>query len=87
MTSTQAQFDTSADYLKSISKDICADNGCTEEEHVCESYAYIDLGGIVQDVCASDYWRGSPALIAAIPMPFDGSGEELVKAVEEDIFG
>jgi hypothetical protein len=32
---------TLSQYLRQRSKEICADNHCTEDQHNCESYAYI----------------------------------------------
>lgn len=54
--------------LSELSRGICRDNGCTEEDHNCESIAYctvylddvenriVDLD--IHDVCLSDFWRG-----------------------------
>jgi len=73
-----------AEWLTSKSKDICEMNGCTEDEHNCESYAYVSADAVCHDVCISDYWRGwgsddekRHGKLAAIPMPFEGNGREL----------
>ena len=74
-TSNQAQ--TLADYLAKRSVEICRDNGCTEYEHKCESYAYVDKDGSLLDICASDYFQGTSKPHAAIPIPWTGSQAEL----------
>ena len=88
---TQNQWQKLADELKAQSKEICEMNGCTEDNHNCESYAYIAEDGSLIDVCASDYFQGwgsaDEALhggCAAIPLPWDGDGAELKDAVEDD---
>ncbi|MCP4541720.1 MAG: hypothetical protein GY832_31700 [Chloroflexi bacterium] len=80
-----------AELLSARSNDICRDNGCNDDEHNCESYAYISQGGVLHDVCQSDYWCGWGSsdeercgLLAAIALPFHGSGLDLSAAVEED---
>lgn len=79
-----------AEWLASKSSDICQANGCTEEEHNCESYAYISEDGICHDVCLCDYWRGwgerdeqTHGKLAAVPLPFEGDGNDLINLVEE----
>lgn len=74
-----------ATWLEAKSAMICELNGCTEDEHNCESYAYIDADGNCHDVCASDYWQGQTYPIAAIPLPWQGDGTELYDAVMSDI--
>lgn len=70
-----------AKHLEARGKEICRDNGCTEDEHKCESYAYISRNGLL-DICASDFFQGSSKPHAAIPMPWKGTGEELQEEVE-----
>ena len=72
-----------AQYLKERSKEICADNECTEDEHNCGSYAYITKDGDLLDICIPDYFQGSGEPYAAIPLPWDGTQEELDDEVEE----
>jgi hypothetical protein len=69
-----------AEYLKRRSNEICADNGCTDDEHHCESYAYISKDGLL-DICASDYFQGSSKPHAAISLPWIGTGDELKEEV------
>jgi len=83
-----------AEHLARRSKEICEDNDCTEDEHNCESYAYISQDGNLWDICVSDYWRGWGSdddarygKLAAILLPWDGSGAELRDAVDEDTWG
>ena len=80
-----------AEHLTRRSAEICEDNGCTEDEHNCESYAYISQDGDLHDICASDYWQGWGSAdekahggIASIPLPWAGSGENLREAVDDD---
>jgi hypothetical protein len=77
---------TLAKYLKKRSKEICADNGCTEDDHKCESYAYINRRGDLLDICASDYFQGSSKPYAAIPLPWTGSQRELMRQVREECY-
>ena len=72
-----------AQYLKQRSKEICADNECTEDEHNCGSYAYITKDGDLLDICIPDYFQGSSEPYAAIPLPWDGAQEELDDEVAE----
>jgi hypothetical protein len=72
-----------AHYLAQQSKDICAMNDCTEDEHHCESYAYITKDGNLLDICASDYFQGSSEPFAAIPLPWTGTQEELDNDIAE----
>ena len=77
---------TLAQYLKLRSKEICKDNECTEDEHNCESYAYIDKNGNLLDICYPDYFQGSSKPYAAIMLPWNGSQKELMEQVKEDCF-
>jgi hypothetical protein len=74
-----------AKYLKKRSKEICRDNKCTEDNHNCESYAYITEEGDLLDICTSDYFQGSSKPNAAISLPFNGSGQDLKRQVEIEI--
>lgn len=74
-----------SDYLKKRSKEICELNECTEEEHKCESYAYINAEGQLLDICVSDYFQGSSRPFAAISLPWDGDQKELEEKIAEDI--
>jgi hypothetical protein len=72
-------------YLKQRSKEICRDNKCTEDQHNCESYAYITHDGKLMDICASDYWIGSSRPHAAIPLPWTGNQKELEKEIKNSV--
>ena len=81
-----------AEELAAKSAEICGDNGCHGDEHYCESYAYISQDGVVHDVCLPDYWGGWGSRdverhgeLAAVPMPFHGSGLDLRGYVDENI--
>ena len=74
-----------AQHLTKRSTDICRDNGCTEEEHRCESYAYINEDMELLDLCQSDYFQGSSHPYACIPLPWRGSYTELRKEVGAQI--
>lgn len=80
-----------AQELSKQSKDICEANGCPEDEHNCESYAYFDIkknkfGDIISfslgDICSSDYAQKTYDI--AIPLPFDGDGAALLEALYEN---
>ena len=75
-----------ATYLEQQSKEICAMNECTEDEHHCESYAYISKSGRLLDICASDYFRGSSKPYAAILLPWSGTQEELEDEIAEQTY-
>ncbi len=81
------QYKRLSEHLGVRGKEICTDNECTEDDHNCESYAYINIEGELLDICMSDYFQGSSKPYAAIPMPFqhDGTGEALFDAVSDDI--
>lgn len=70
-------------YLKKRSKEICRDNQCKKGQHNCESYAYITEGGDLLNICISDYFQGSSQPYVAIPLPWNGTQEEL----DEEISG
>ena len=77
--------------LRISSRRICHDNGCAEDNHNCESYAYISEDGELHDICLSDYWQGwgdhdrkAHGRIAPIPLPFVGTGKELKEMVENE---
>ena len=85
-------WDNLANHLRHRSKEICKLNGCTEDDHNCESYAYIAEDGTLANVRSSDYFQGwgsedeeRHGKIAAIQLPWDGNGEELMRAVESDV--
>jgi len=72
-------------YLKDQSKDICKDNGCTEEDHFCESYAYfnIDETGIeLATICSPDYCQRQ--YDACLPLPFEGNEADLISSLIVD---
>ena len=85
------KLDELAAYLTERSAEICADNQCTDDEHNCESFAYIShkCGEYcLHDICYPDFWHGwgshDEALygeLAALPMPFDGDGVFLERAI------
>lgn len=75
-----------SNYLKKRSIDICVMNECTEEEHYCESYAYIDADMNLLDVCRPDFFQGSGEPYAAIPLPWSGTLKELKEEVKEQTF-
>jgi hypothetical protein len=74
------------DWLAGRSKEICRDNACTDEEHKCESYAYITADGHLLDICTSDYFQGSSKPHAAVSLPWDGTAEELREEIEEQTY-
>jgi hypothetical protein len=83
------------EYLKERSKEICKENKCTEDNHNCESYAYITYNGALLDICLPDYFVGSGKPYAGIPLPFfnDNDGpvtendiEDLKNEIENQCF-
>lgn len=70
-------------YLTKRSAEICRDNDCTEAEHHCESYAYIDADGGLLDICYPDFFQGCSRPYAAIPLPWSGTPEELAEEIAE----
>jgi hypothetical protein len=82
----QSQLAQLAKFLTKKSKEICRDNQCTEDNHNCESNAYIDitidkddniLSIDVIDICLSDYMQRSTN--SMISLPFSGSGKDLAE--------
>jgi hypothetical protein len=73
-----------AKYLETRSAEICQSNGCTDDQHNCESYAYISDNGLM-DICAPDFFQGSSKPHAAIPLPWSGTGADLEEEVTEQI--
>ena len=82
----ETQWDHLSEYLNKRSKEICADNGCTKEEHFCKSNAYITEEGLLVDICNSCYFQGWDSEMAVISLPWEGTGEELKNEVLDDIF-
>lgn len=74
-----------ASYITRRSKEICADNGCTEEKHECESYAYVTEDGRLIDICSPDFFQGAASRYVDISLPWSGTGDELEKGVAEMI--
>ena len=74
---------TLSDYLKARSREICADNGCTEDNHNCESYAYVNAQGELLDVCYPDFFQGSSDPYAAISLPWNGTQAELEEEIAD----
>lgn len=85
---TAADLDELAAYLTERSKEICKDNGCTEDEHNCESNAYFDVefrGDTLtkcdlEDICCSDYLQRH--VNCAVSLPFSGNGADLLESIE-----
>jgi len=85
-----------AKHLTERSEEICADNECTEDEHNCDSYAYMQvtsrgcidgkerIDAMLLTVCCSDYFQGSAKEYIALPLPFTGDAKALKAAVEEE---
>lgn len=73
-------------YLKKRSKEICRDNECDDDDHNCESYAYITKDGRLLDICASDFFNGHDGPYAAIALPWSGNQKELMRQVREDCY-
>ncbi len=74
---------TLSDYLAQQSRKICQMNGCAEDNHKCESYAYITKDMDLLDVCYSDFFQGTSEPYAAIMLPWSGTQEELENVVAE----
>ena len=74
-----------AKYLRKRSKEICHDNGCTEDDHHCESYAYISRKDGLLDICCPDYFQGYRHAYAAVGLPFTGFGPDLCDEVMNQI--
>ena len=80
---TPARMNKMAKYLAECSLEICADNDCTEDNHNCESYVYMDLEDgiwVIHDICCPDYAPRSYAV--ALSLPFEGNGADLMEAIE-----
>ncbi|RMD51592.1 hypothetical protein D6827_01975 [Candidatus Parcubacteria bacterium] len=81
-------LDKTANFLASESQEICEMNGCSPDEHLCESYAYFLLkdNTILQliDICYPDYFQGvsSEYDVIVLPLPFEGNGKDLKEALE-----
>ena len=74
-----------AKHLEQRSREICQHNSCTDEEHQCGSYAYINADFQLLNICLPDYFQGSRQPHAAIPLPWTGTQEELEQAVQDDL--
>jgi len=70
-------------YLRKRSKEICKDNKCTDLDHFCESYAYINKDCELLDICISDYFQGSSNPVAAVSLPWTGNQKELKEEIDE----
>jgi hypothetical protein len=68
------------DYLAGTSSIIFTMRGCTDGQHHCAQFAFINRAMQVLDICASDAIRGREAH-AVIPLPWSGSQAELEKEV------
>ena len=79
-------WDSLAQQLQASSAEVCGLNNCTEDQHNCESYAYITADGQLLDICGSDFFQGSSDPVAAVPLPWQGSGQELQDEVAEQTF-
>ena len=80
-----ARYRELTEHLAAMSKDICADNECTEDEHNCEFYAYFDLDCSTKafelvTICQSDYCNRVYDI--AVPMPFHGNTRDLLDAFD-----
>lgn len=85
---TYQEWKNLAECISEQSARICADSGCTDDEHYCESYAYISADGIVHAICYPDFWPGWGSYdyehhgqIVAIPLPWIGNGQDLKQAI------
>lgn len=76
---------TTAEFLTEQSKEICAMNDCTEDEHFCESYAYFNKEHTLLDLCYPDYFQGYSGPFAAIPLPWTGTQEDLEEEIDDQI--
>ena len=85
-----------AKHLSVMSKEICTDNDCTDDEHNCDSYAYMtisEMEGIdgkkyidvmLLDICLSDYFRGCSSEYIAFPLPWEGDARQLKEDIEQE---
>jgi len=55
---SEANWKDALEYITKRSKEICESNKCTDDEHFCESNAYITKDGTVHDVSPSDFFQG-----------------------------
>ena len=76
---------TTAEFLTEQSKKICERNNCTEDDHFCESYAYFNKEHTLLDLCYPDYFRGYSGPVAAIPLPWTGTQEDLEAEIDDQI--
>lgn len=95
--SNEILLEANALFLGKYSEEICETNGCTEDDHKCESYAYIQvetdvnvITGVTMlkehallTVCAPDYFQGCSSEHVALPLPWDGSADELEASILE----
>lgn len=73
---TQRDYNPLHQHLVSVSKGICEDNECTEDQHNCESYAYFnhdkETGFFdLATVCCSDYAQKSYDSYVSMPVSDD----------------
>jgi len=73
-------------HLQQRSEEICHLCECKENNHNCESYAYISYTGSLIDICISDYFQGSGQPYAAIPLPWYGTRGELREEILEQCY-
>ena len=78
---------TLAQYLRRRSREICADNQCMDDDHKCESYAYITADYRLIDICIPDYFQGYAKPYAAISLPWTGNQHQLERVVDEQLEG
>ena len=84
----EAYYQEIADHLENRSEDICKLNGCTEDNHQCECYAYFNYDRdsreySLADICAPDYAQKCYA--AYIILPFSGNAHDLHRQLEETL--
>jgi len=72
---------TLAQYLQRRSREICADNQCMDDDHKCESYAYITADYRLIAICIPDYFQEYAKPYAAIALPWTGNQHQLEQAV------
>jgi hypothetical protein len=85
---TEAYYQLITDRIENASEDICKANGCIENEHYCESYAYFNYDKTTKryylaDICGSDYAQKCYA--SYIPLPFSGNAFDLFVALEAEL--
>jgi hypothetical protein len=66
------------DYLAVASHMICTMRGCTDWQHHCDRFAFINRSMQILDICASDAFHGREAH-AVIPLPWYGTEHDLEK--------